>query len=80
MAITLTFRYFSAVLASIMLKERLNLHGKVGCLLCILGSTILIIHAPEEEQVADMESLSPKLKDPRMSFLFIFFLFQPLES
>eukprot|EP00111_Clytia_hemisphaerica_P011591 TCONS_00034075-protein len=54
----------SAVLASIMLKERLNLHGKVGCLLCILGSTILIIHAPEEEQVTEMESLSPKLKDP----------------
>jgi len=54
----------SAVLASIMLNERLNLHGKVGCLLCILGSTILIIHAPEEEQVTEMESLSPKLKDP----------------
>jgi len=54
----------SAVLASIMLKERLNLHGKVGCLLCILGSTILIIHAPEEEQVTEMEILSPKLKDP----------------
>lgn len=54
----------SAVLASIMLKERLNLLGKVGCFLCILGSTVLIIHAPEEEQVADMEDLGPKLKDP----------------
>ena len=47
-----------------MLQERLNLHGKVGCLLCTLGSTILIIHAPREEEVPNIESLEAKLKDP----------------
>ncbi|XP_065669839.1 magnesium transporter NIPA2 isoform X1 [Hydra vulgaris] len=53
-----------AVLASIMLKERLNLHGKVGCFLCVIGSTVLVIHAPPEENVNDMEELSAKLRDP----------------
>lgn len=55
---------FSAVLASFMLKERLNLHGKVGCFLCIVGSTVLVIHAPPEDGVNTMEDLSAKLRDP----------------
>lgn len=54
----------SAVLASIMLKERLNLHGKVGCFLCIVGSTVLVIHAPPEDGVNTMEDLSAKLREP----------------
>ena len=61
----------SAVLASIMLKERLNLHGKVGCFLCVVGSTVLVIHAPPEENVNSMEELAAKLRDPRKSYLFI---------
>lgn len=48
-----------------MLEERLNLHGKVGCFLCTVGSTILVIHAPPEENVNSMEELSAKLRDPR---------------
>ncbi|KAK6172232.1 hypothetical protein SNE40_015940 [Patella caerulea] len=54
----------SAVLASWKLKERLNLCGKVGCLLCILGSTVMVIHSPKEQEVKDMEHLQDKLKDP----------------
>jgi len=38
---------FSAVLSSTLLKEKLNIHGKLGCFLCILGSTVIVIHAPE---------------------------------
>ena len=37
-----------------MLNEKLNLHGKLGCLLAIVGSTIIIIHAPEESEVNDL--------------------------
>ena len=47
-----------------MLKERLNLHGKVGCFLCIIGSTVLVVHAPPEGNVNNMEELSAKLRDP----------------
>lgn len=56
-----------------MLKERLNLHGKVGCFLCIVGSTVLVIHAPPEEAVRDMEDLMVKLKDPCKNFCLLLF-------
>ncbi|XP_046888644.1 magnesium transporter NIPA2 isoform X2 [Hypomesus transpacificus] len=54
----------SAVLASYFLNERLNVHGKVGCLMCILGSTVMVIHAPLEEEVASLSVMAEKLKDP----------------
>lgn len=52
------------MLSSYFLNERLNVHGKVGCLLCILGSTVMVIHAPQEEEVASLSAMAEKLKDP----------------
>ncbi|KFP76606.1 Magnesium transporter NIPA2, partial [Apaloderma vittatum] len=54
----------SAVLSSTFLNEHLNVHGKIGCLLSILGSTVMVIHAPQEEEVSSLESMAEKLKDP----------------
>uniref|UniRef100_A0A8C9REW2 Zgc:101583 n=1 Tax=Scleropages formosus TaxID=113540 RepID=A0A8C9REW2_SCLFO len=54
----------SAVLSSYFLNERLNVHGKIGCLLCIMGSTVMVIHAPQEEEVASLSAMEEKLKDP----------------
>lgn len=54
----------SAVLSSYFLNERLNIHGKIGCLLCILGSTVMVIHAPQEEEVSSLSVMAEKLKDP----------------
>ncbi|KAM9741930.1 magnesium transporter NIPA2 isoform 1-T1 [Menidia menidia] len=54
----------SAVLSSYFLSEQLNVHGKIGCLLCILGSTVMVIHAPQEEEVASLSAMAEKLKDP----------------
>ncbi|XP_023647951.1 magnesium transporter NIPA2-like [Paramormyrops kingsleyae] len=54
----------SAVLSSYFLNERLNVHGKIGCLMCILGSTVMVIHAPQEEEVASLRAMAEKLKDP----------------
>ncbi|KAM4555526.1 magnesium transporter NIPA2 [Odontesthes bonariensis] len=54
----------SAVLSSYFLSERLNVHGKIGCLLCVLGSTVMVIHAPQEEEVASLSAMAEKLKDP----------------
>uniref|UniRef100_A0A8C9Z1P0 Zgc:101583 n=1 Tax=Sander lucioperca TaxID=283035 RepID=A0A8C9Z1P0_SANLU len=54
----------SAVLSSYFLNERLNVHGKIGCLLCILGSTVMVIHAPQEEEVASLSAMAEKLRDP----------------
>ncbi|KAI8975995.1 magnesium transporter NIPA-domain-containing protein [Pilobolus umbonatus] len=38
----------SAILSSIFLKERLSFQGKVGCLQCLLGAIIIVMHAPEQ--------------------------------
>ncbi|XP_072126561.1 magnesium transporter NIPA2 [Mobula birostris] len=54
----------SAILSSYFLNERLNLHGKMGCILSILGSTVMVIHAPQEEEVGTLAEMVEKLKDP----------------
>ncbi|XP_017278921.1 magnesium transporter NIPA2 isoform X2 [Kryptolebias marmoratus] len=54
----------SAVLSSYFLTERLNLHGKLGCLLSILGSTTMVIHAPQEEEISSLKDMAKKLVDP----------------
>ncbi|KAG7326143.1 hypothetical protein KOW79_009544 [Hemibagrus wyckioides] len=54
----------SAVLSSYFLTERLNLHGKLGCLLSVLGSTTMVIHAPQEEEIDSLKDMAEKLMDP----------------
>ncbi|XP_015687611.1 magnesium transporter NIPA4 [Protobothrops mucrosquamatus] len=54
----------SAILSSYLLGERLNLLGKLGCMLSIVGSTVLVIHAPEEEEITTLGELFSKLKEP----------------
>ncbi|GAB2279080.1 hypothetical protein Dimus_013739 [Dionaea muscipula] len=41
----------SAVLARIILKEKLHVFGIVGCLLCVVGSTTIVLHAPPEREI-----------------------------
>lgn len=33
-------------------------------MLCVLGSTVMVIHAPQEEEVASLAAMAEKLKDP----------------
>uniref|UniRef100_A0A8D2LH69 NIPA like domain containing 4 n=1 Tax=Varanus komodoensis TaxID=61221 RepID=A0A8D2LH69_VARKO len=54
----------SSILSSYLLGERLNLLGKLGCMLSIVGSTVLVIHAPEEEEVTTLDEMASKLKEP----------------
>uniref|UniRef100_A0A0K0FGC6 Spichthyin (inferred by orthology to a D. melanogaster protein) n=1 Tax=Strongyloides venezuelensis TaxID=75913 RepID=A0A0K0FGC6_STRVS len=54
----------TAVLSSRLLDERLNLLGKIGCAVCLLGSTSIVIHSPKEEEVSTMADLAEKMKDP----------------
>ncbi|KAL4659805.1 magnesium transporter NIPA2-like isoform X2 [Arapaima gigas] len=54
----------SAVLSSYLLGESLNLLGKLGCVLSLLGSTIMVIHSPEEEEVTTLQQMAQKLLDP----------------
>ena len=41
----------SAVLAHYLLQEKLNVFGVLGCVLCIVGSVVIVLHAPEERPV-----------------------------
>ncbi|XP_033969883.1 magnesium transporter NIPA4 isoform X3 [Trematomus bernacchii] len=54
----------SAVLAPYLLGEQLNVVGKLGCLLCVLGSILLVIHAPQEQEVTSLQDMTDKLLDP----------------
>ena len=54
----------SAFLSSILLEERLNLHGKVGSLLSLLGSTVIVINAPDEQEVITMEEIQQRTANP----------------
>lgn len=47
----------SAILAHFILKERLQRMGVLGCVLCIVGSTVIVLHAPEERTPTSVEEI-----------------------
>nr|CAD1817814.1 unnamed protein product [Ananas comosus var. bracteatus] len=47
----------SAVLAHFILKEKLQRMGVLGCVLCIVGSTVIVLHAPEEKSPSSVEQI-----------------------
>lgn len=47
----------SAVLAHFLLKEKLQKMGMLGCLLCVVGSTMIVLHAPEEESLSSVQEI-----------------------
>ncbi|KIY45040.1 DUF803-domain-containing protein [Fistulina hepatica ATCC 64428] len=46
-----------AVLASFLLGERLGHLGRLGCTMCLLGSLIIVLHAPEDTPVDSVEDM-----------------------
>ncbi|CAG9785559.1 unnamed protein product [Diatraea saccharalis] len=53
----------TAILSSKFLNEKLNLIGKIGCFLCVVGSIIFIIHSPKTEEIKSFLELVEKLGD-----------------
>ncbi|KAL9993095.1 putative magnesium transporter NIPA [Helianthus debilis subsp. tardiflorus] len=47
----------SAVLAHFLLKERLKQMGVLGCVSCIVGSVVVVIHAPAESTPTSVEEI-----------------------
>ncbi|KAJ0076684.1 hypothetical protein Patl1_36097 [Pistacia atlantica] len=47
----------SAVLAHFMLKERLQKMGVLGCITCIVGSVVIVIHAPQEHTPSSVQEI-----------------------
>jgi hypothetical protein len=47
----------AALLASRVLEERLDGMGKLGCAVCLAGSTVIVLHAPPERPVASVDEI-----------------------
>ncbi|XP_069604731.1 magnesium transporter NIPA2-like isoform X2 [Ranitomeya imitator] len=54
----------SAILSSHFLNERLTFPAKIGCALSIFGSTIMVLHAPQEEEISTLGEMEQILKKP----------------
>jgi len=53
----LMFCSCSAVLAHFVLKENLHMFGVVGCILCVVGSIGIVLHAPKERKIDSMKEI-----------------------
>ncbi|KAF8473442.1 magnesium transporter NIPA-domain-containing protein [Kalaharituber pfeilii] len=46
-----------AVLGAYFLKEELGIMGKLGCAICLIGSVIIVLHAPPDEEVSTIDEI-----------------------
>lgn len=51
----------SAILASMILNEKLHLLGKVGCGMCLVGSTIIVMNAPAEAEIKSVSDITDRM-------------------
>lgn len=54
----------TTILSAIFLKERLSFIGKVGCFNCIVGSVVIVLNAPEQSSVANIQEMEHYFKAP----------------
>ncbi|XP_041000318.1 probable magnesium transporter NIPA2 isoform X1 [Juglans microcarpa x Juglans regia] len=48
---------FSAVLAHFILEEKLHIFGMLGCVLCVVGSVTIVLHAPQERIIHSVKEV-----------------------
>jgi hypothetical protein len=46
-----------AVLGSYFLKEELGTLGKLGCAICLIGSVIIVLHAPPDKDITTIDEI-----------------------
>ncbi|KAF2756843.1 DUF803-domain-containing protein [Pseudovirgaria hyperparasitica] len=46
-----------AILGSYFLGERLGILGKIGCAICLLGSLIIVLHAPPDKDIQRIDEM-----------------------
>jgi hypothetical protein len=54
----------TTVLSAIFLKERLSFVGKVGCFNCIIGSIVIVMNAPDQSSVKDIQGMQYYVLSP----------------
>lgn len=65
----------SSLLAHKYLKENLNILSKLGCALAIIGSTVIVLHAPKEGKVDTLDDISYMLAQPLFIAYFMLVIF-----
>lgn len=45
------------MLAHFVLKEKLHMFGVVGCILCVVGSVGIVLHAPKEREIDSIDEI-----------------------
>jgi hypothetical protein len=54
----------TAVLSAIFLKERLSMVGKVSCFLCLVGAVVIVLNAPQQSAVANIQQMQSFVVHP----------------
>ncbi|XP_064943178.1 probable magnesium transporter NIPA4 isoform X2 [Musa acuminata AAA Group] len=54
----------SAALAHIILRESLHIFGVLGCVLCVVGSTTIVLHAPQEREIDSVKEVWDLATEP----------------
>ncbi|KAG6762285.1 hypothetical protein POTOM_032777 [Populus tomentosa] len=57
----------SAVLAQFILNEKLHQLGILGCVMCIAGSVVIVIHAPQEHPITSVQEICSMATQPDLS-------------
>ncbi|XP_061369144.1 probable magnesium transporter NIPA1 [Gastrolobium bilobum] len=55
---------FSAMLAHCILEEKLHIFGVLGCALCMVGSTTIVLHAPREKDIHSVKEVWQLATEP----------------
>lgn len=63
--------YCSAVLAHIILREKLHIFGVLGCVLCVVGSITIVLHAPQERQIESVTEVWDLATEPGNRLVFL---------
>jgi magnesium transporter len=56
-----------AVLGSYFLDEELGILGKLGCAMCLIGSVIIVLHAPPDKDIETVDEILGYALRPGMS-------------
>ncbi|GFY94709.1 magnesium transporter, putative [Actinidia rufa] len=70
----ITSEFFLAALAHIILKEKLHIFGILGCALCVVGSTTIVLHAPQEREIESVKEVWDLATEPGVVLTAVFIL------
>ena len=57
-----------AMLGAYFLKEELGTLGKLGCAICLIGSVIIVLHAPPDKEIETVDEILNYAIQPGMWF------------